>query len=271
MHFDPYRGVVSPADLMSIFLDEINAKQSRHFANITMDPTSLEIMEVIGQQGEAPVTAAAPLGGEETVPQEIATTPLPPRRRCEPLKLPYCKSIGYNMTTYPNHLDHHSLDEVFGDLISFRELVDAECFRQAFDFVCRLLQPQCIAHEPLEPSAAPICRKYCQAFWQGCGSRLPERFKKYFDCERYPESTGAQSCHSRPGCAADLQTNALSSRLCDGIPDCPDLSDETTCSYCAPGALYCGRGRACIAKAARCDGKIDCPDGADEKDCRMLF
>lgn len=251
---------------MAIFSEEINSGTSRHFHNITMDPQSLEINEVLGQQSD-PVTAAAPLGGDESKAEEPVITLAPPRRRCEPLKLPYCKNIGYNMTTYPNLLGHQSIDEVFLDIISFREMVDAECFRQAFDFVCRLLQPPCIKHEPLEPMAGTICREYCQSFWAGCGSRLPERFKKYFDCERFPESTGSHSCHSRPGCAADLQTNALSNRLCDGIPDCADYSDETTCSYCAGDSLYCGKGRACIPKTSRCDGKIDCPDGADEKDC----
>lgn len=272
MHFDPYRGLVSAADLMSIFLDEITTNRSRHFANITLDPNSVEIMEVIGDQtADGPSTANAPLGGESAAKHDAsATTPASvpvPRRRCEPLQLPYCRSIGYNMTTYPNHLGHQSVDDVLLDLIAFRELVDAECYRQAFDFVCRLLQPQCVSHEPLEPMAAPMCREYCQSFWAGCGARLPERFKKYFDCERFPESTGAQSCRTQPGCAADLQTNALSNRLCDGIADCPDLSDETTCSYCAPGSLYCGRGRACVPKHVRCDGKADCPDGSDELDC----
>ena len=251
---------------MAIFLEEINAKIPQIFTNLTLDANTLYIHEVSGQQLDVPVTAAAPLGGED-VEVELITVPTQPLRRCEPLKLPYCKSIGYNVTTYPNYLGHNSIEEVYNDLISFRELVDAECYRQAFDFVCRLLQPPCLVHEPLEPSVGQICREYCQSFWQGCGSRLQERFKKYFDCERFPESIGAQSCQSRPDCAVDLQTQALSSRLCDGIPDCPDLSDEATCSYCPAGSLYCGRGRACIAKSARCDGKLDCPDGADEKDC----
>ncbi|KAG4075762.1 hypothetical protein HA402_003588 [Bradysia odoriphaga] len=268
LHFDPYRGLVSAGDLVAIFLDEFNSKNSKYFANITLDPASLQINEVSNQQGDVPVTAAAPLGGDEVIHEIIEFKA--PLRRCEPLRLPYCKSIGYNVTTYPNMLGHNSVEEVVADVIAFRELVDGECFRQAFDFVCRLMQPPCMEQPPLEPEPGKICREYCQAFRQGCGNRLPEKFKKYFDCERFPESTGSQSCHHRPGCAAELQQNGVSGRLCDGIPDCPDLSDEATCSYCPPNALYCGRGRACVAKSARCDGVMDCPDGADEKDCLSI-
>lgn len=217
---------------------------------------------------EEPVTSSSPLGiSDEDLITQPTTTPRPPRR-CEPMRLNYCKSIGYNITTYPNLLGHHSLDEVQADVIAFRELVDAECFREAFDFICRLLQPPCAKHDPMEPTPRLICRQYCQAFVKGCGNRIPERLKKYFDCEAFPESTGIQSCHSKPRCAEDLQNNAQSPRLCDGIADCPDLSDENTCSFCPHDSLYCGRGRACVPRRNRCDGKMDCPDGADEKDCR---
>lgn len=88
---------------------------------------------------------------------------------------------------------------------------------------------------------------------------------------RFPESSGIQSCQNKPGCSSELQANALSSRLCDGIVDCPDFSDESTCSFCPYGGMYCGRGRACIARSMRCDGNYDCPDGSDEKDCRKKF
>lgn len=269
MYFDPYAELVSTADLHSILMEEIISEHPRYFRNLTIDPSSLIIKEVLGQFDDIPGTSSSPLGGKDDEISEVVTTVRPPRK-CEPLRLNYCRSVGYNMTTYPNFFGHGSIEEVEADLISFRELVDAECFRQAFDFVCRLLQPPCEYRRIEEPVAGKICRQYCQAFWSGCGDRLPERFKKFLDCERFPESTAIQSCHSRPGCASELQSNALSSRLCDGVADCPDLSDENTCTFCPYGAIYCGRGRACYAKNARCDGKMDCPDGSDEKDCLSI-
>ena len=270
MHFDPYIGLVSAGDLHAILMEEIVSENPRFFKNISIDPNSLVIKEVLGQMDDIPGTSSAPLGGTDDLPVEIVTTQRPPRK-CEPLKLNYCKSIGYNTTTYPNYLDHNSIEEVEADVIAFRELVDGECFRQAFDFVCRLLQPPCEVRDPFEPSPGQICRHYCQEFISGCGERLPERFKKFLDCERFPESTGIQTCHNRPGCSSELQANALSSRLCDGVADCPDMSDESQCTFCPYGAIHCGRGRSCVQRSARCDGRIDCPDGSDEKDCCEYF
>ncbi|XP_055622880.1 uncharacterized protein LOC129766374 isoform X2 [Toxorhynchites rutilus septentrionalis] len=269
MYFDPYAELVSTADLHSILMEEITSDHPRYFRNLTIDPSSLIIKEVLGQFDDIPGTSSSPLGGKDDIVSEIVTT-VRPLRKCEPLRLNYCRSVGYNVTTYPNFFGHNSLEDVEADLISFRELVDAECFRQAFDFICRLLQPPCEFRRIEEPTPGKVCRQYCQAFWAGCGDRLPERFRKHMDCERFPESTGIQSCHSRPGCSGELQSNALSSRLCDGVADCPDLSDENSCTFCAYGAIYCGRGRVCYPKNARCDGKLDCPDGSDEKDCLSI-
>ncbi|XP_049536967.1 uncharacterized protein LOC125951866 [Anopheles darlingi] len=283
LYFDPYAELVSAADLHAILMEEISGQERKYFRNLTIDPTSLVIKEVSGTEDDLVGTSASsPLGGKDSVvpggggagggPADTTSsvTVRPPVRKCEPLRLGYCRSVGYNVTTYPNYLGHGTLEEVEADLITFRELVDAECFRQAFDFVCRLLQPPCEHRSVEEPVPGTVCRQYCQAFWAGCGERLPERIRRALDCERFPESTGIQSCHSKPGCTGELQANALSSRLCDGVADCADLSDENTCTFCAYGAISCGRSRACYARNARCDGKLDCPDGSDEKDCLSI-
>lgn len=272
LYFEPYAALVSAAELHAILMEEIVSPTPKYFANITIDSSCLEVREINRQRFEDFVlgTSSAPLGinsasANET--PETSTEPSAPLWRCEPMKLDYCRHMGYNVTTYPNYLGHKNIQEVMSDVISFREMVDGECFRQAYDFVCRLLQPPCIERSPLDPNPAPICRQYCQMFWSDCGDRIPARFKKLLDCDKFPESTGVQSCQQSPGCMDSLK--ALSSRFCDGIPDCPDFTDETSCKFCPAGSLYCGRGRMCIPRTARCDGKVDCPDGTDEKDCCM--
>ncbi|KAG8296553.1 hypothetical protein J6590_054369 [Homalodisca vitripennis] len=150
------------------------------------------------------------------------------------------------------------------------ELVDAECYRLAYQFVCHVLQPPC---EPPSVSGRPAtvvrpCRDFCLDFWSGCGARLPLRFQDALDCSRFLEySTIGEACIPKPGCKESLKLRDLTSRLCDGVPDCADLSDELTCRYCRPGHILCANSPTCIPAHKRCNGHFDCPDHSDEKAC----
>ena len=56
-------------------------------------------------------------------------------------------------------------------------------------------------------------------------------------------------------------------RVCDGVVDCPDFSDELYCKYCPEHHFHCGVGQVCIPKHKMCDGVVDCDNAADEKGC----
>ncbi|XP_024945636.1 atrial natriuretic peptide-converting enzyme isoform X2 [Cephus cinctus] len=262
VRFDPRYQTIRVPDIVDILEYEINPATSRYLANLTIDPKSLDVQESVDA-----LTAQVIL--QTTASTLPPTTTPPPPRRCTKLELPYCKHLPYNVTSYPNILGHKSLLDVQNDVIAFRELVDAECYRMAYEFVCQVLQPACLPGEPEDVLHLP-CRSFCREFWAGCGSRLPARIKDALDCSNFPEYADQGTCRPKPGCVQDLQAKALSPRICDGIIDCPDLSDEKNCAYCRDDHMHCGVGRMCIPSIKRCDGKIDCPNGSDEKDCLTL-
>lgn len=76
--------------------------------------------------------------------------------------------------------------------------MDAECYPLAYDFVCQVLQPACRSSQPEDLLQLP-CRSFCREFWNGCGSRLPEKIKRALDCSNFPEYTGPGSCRPKPG------------------------------------------------------------------------
>ncbi|XP_058801065.1 atrial natriuretic peptide-converting enzyme [Phymastichus coffea] len=263
VRFDIRYGNVQTSDVLSILQHEMQLGKSRFFSNLTIDPTSIEVQESISAVDKLALQS-------NQTQEEIMTTTSPrPPRRCSPIEFSYCKHLPYNTTSYPNFFGHANLQEVNDDIIAFRELVDAECYKQAYDFICQVLQPACIADDDEDRLQLP-CRGFCKEFWSGCGSRLPERLKQALDCSKFPEYIDEGSCRAKSGCIRELQSAALSSRVCDGVIDCPDFGDERDCAYCRDGHVHCGIGAACVPSNKRCDGKIDCPNASDEKDCLSL-
>ncbi|XP_011309564.1 atrial natriuretic peptide-converting enzyme [Fopius arisanus] len=262
LRFDPRYQSITVPDVMAILSREITPDTAKYLANLTIDPKSLDVQESIAALN-------AQVAMHTTASSDPSTTTPPPPRSCTNHIISYCKHLTYNTTTYPNIFGHRGAEELEADLIAFRELVDAECYTLAYDFICQVLQPKCISGKSKISQQMP-CQNFCREFWSGCGNRLPERLKKSLECGAFPEYVDEGSCRPKPGCVRDLQNKALSPRICDGILDCSDLTDERNCAYCPEGHVHCGIGRTCIPVTKRCDGRSDCPNGYDEKDCLSL-
>ncbi|KAF7998295.1 hypothetical protein HCN44_009693 [Aphidius gifuensis] len=72
-------------------------------------------------------------------------------------------------------------------------------------------------------------------------------------------------------CADFLKTQLLVHKICDGILDCWDYSDEENCDWCTKGQFVCGNSQFCVDQGKVCDGTWDCPSGEDEKKCAALI
>ncbi|XP_043225058.1 atrial natriuretic peptide-converting enzyme-like isoform X2 [Amphibalanus amphitrite] len=252
---------VDAGDLYIILAEEL--RQGRVLSQYEIDHDSLMIQERVGVMESLPPD---PPAEEPTTPRpaELAEPATPQPRQCEPLEVSFCAHMPYNMTSYPNVLGHVDLREIDEHLISFREVVDSECFRLAHDFVCQLLQPACLSDQLVLP-----CRDFCHDFYSQCNARLPSQFADRLLCDNFP-ARGEQQCLSRPGCVRELELAGRADRVCDGVVDCPDASDEAACPACPPGLVRCAGERSCVPAAALCDGQADCALAGDERGCLSL-
>lgn len=265
VHFALNRKSVDAGDLYFVFTDEVLRSKLGIFDGLKIDPESIIVQERR--------LMADPLAESWTPKRQYPgylaglTTQQPaviPPRLCEPLSIDHCRGLPYNLTSYPNAVGHNGPKEVYRDLVAYRQLVDSECYPLAAEFVCQLLQPECVDDEMLLP-----CRDFCEEFWSACRKLLPKSLSGKIDCSNYPQYDGNGSCRNKPGCANELKARGKTVRVCDGVVDCPDFSDETSCDRCGPGLLHCGD-RQCIDITQRCDSRLDCTNGADEQNCLTL-
>ncbi|XP_068618491.1 frizzled-2 [Battus philenor] len=107
--------------------------------------------------------------------------------RCEEITIPMCRGIGYNLTSFPNALDHDTQDEAGLEVHQYWPLVEIKCSPDLKFFLCSVYTPICIEDyaKPL-----PACRSVCERARAGCaplmqkyGFQWPERMA----CERLPK------------------------------------------------------------------------------------
>lgn len=106
--------------------------------------------------------------------------------KCEQITIPLCTDIEYNMTVFPNLLNHQKQEDASVEVHQFLPLVKVKCSPDLKLFLCTMYAPVCtVLDEPIKP-----CRHLCQSAKNGCESLMnkfgfpwPESFK----CENFPE------------------------------------------------------------------------------------
>lgn len=112
---------------------------------------------------------------------------LPTHGKCEPITIPLCKGIQYNMTILPNILNHQKQDDAGLEVHQFYPLVKVECSPYLRFFLCSMYAPVCT----LLDHAIPPCQQMCQQAREGC-EKLMNRFgfewPESLRCEKFPRS-----------------------------------------------------------------------------------
>lgn len=88
-----------------------------------------------------------------------------PNSRCEEITIPMCRGIGYNLTSFPNEMNHETQDEAAMEVHQFWPLVEINCSSDLKFFLCSMYSPICIEdyHKPL-----PVCSSVCERARKGC-------------------------------------------------------------------------------------------------------
>lgn len=123
-----------------------------------------------------------------------------------------CRGIGYNLTSFPNEMNHDTQEEAGLEANQFFPLVEVKCSADLKFFLCSLYMPICIEdyHKPL-----PVCRSVCERARAGCAPVMqaynfqwPERMQ----CERFPLHGDADNlCMEQPGYMTEENGGHMSS------------------------------------------------------------
>ncbi|XP_069792005.1 secreted frizzled-related protein 3 isoform X3 [Narcine bancroftii] len=106
---------------------------------------------------------------------------------CEPIRIPMCKSMPWNMTKMPNHLHHSTQDNAVLAIEQYEGLVGIRCSPVLLFFLCAMYAPICtidFQHEPIKP-----CKSVCERARDGCEPvmrRYNHSWPENLACQDFP-------------------------------------------------------------------------------------
>lgn len=106
---------------------------------------------------------------------------------CEPIRIPLCKSMPWNMTKMPNHLHHSTQANAVLAIEQFEGLLGTQCSPDLLFFLCAMYAPICtidFQHDPIKP-----CKSVCERAKCGCEpvmKRYNHTWPESLACEDLP-------------------------------------------------------------------------------------
>ncbi|KAG7226060.1 hypothetical protein INR49_018670 [Caranx melampygus] len=106
--------------------------------------------------------------------------------KCEPIVIPMCEGIGYNLTRMPNFMDHDDQREAAIKLNEFSPLVAYGCDVHLRFFLCSLYAPMCTDKVS---TSIPACRPMCEQARERCApimKKFSYTWPDSLDCSKLP-------------------------------------------------------------------------------------
>lgn len=104
---------------------------------------------------------------------------------CEPITVPRCLKMAYNMTFFPNLMGHYDQGIAAVEMQHFLLLANLECSPNVETFLCQAFVPTCTEQIHVVPPCRKLCEKVysdCKKFLDTFGIRWPEEL----ECNRLP-------------------------------------------------------------------------------------
>uniref|UniRef100_A0A915C606 Frizzled-5 n=1 Tax=Parascaris univalens TaxID=6257 RepID=A0A915C606_PARUN len=148
--------------------------------------------------------------------------PLFSTQKCEPITIPLCKGIGYNMTRYPNSYGHEKQEEAGLEVHQFYPLVEVGCYNHLKFFLCAMYTPICQEnYDKMVMPCMELCleaKKRCSPLMQQYGFKWPATLS----CEQLPRISEQQT----------------TGNICAAPPDTPDPAIFDTVGPISPRHRY---------------------------------
>ncbi|KAJ8255883.1 hypothetical protein COCON_G00197470 [Conger conger] len=106
---------------------------------------------------------------------------------CEPVRIPMCTLMPWNMTKMPNHLHHSTQANAVLAIEQFEGLIGTQCSPELLFFLCAMYAPICtidFQHDPIKP-----CKSVCERAKCGCEpvmKRYNHTWPESLACEELP-------------------------------------------------------------------------------------
>lgn len=116
---------------------------------------------------------------------------------CEPITVPRCMKMAYNMTFFPNLMGHYDQGIAAVEMEHFLPLANLECSPNIEMFLCQAFVPTCTEQIDVVSPCRKLCEKIlsdCQKLMDTFGIRWPEEL----ECHRLPYCDGTVPVTSDP-------------------------------------------------------------------------
>lgn len=99
---------------------------------------------------------------------------------CEPITVPRCVKMTYNLTFFPNLMGHYDQGIAAVEMEHFLPLANLDCSPNVETFLCQAFIPRCTEHVHVVPPCRGFCEKVysdCRSIMDTFGIRWPEELE----------------------------------------------------------------------------------------------